>query len=142
MGTTRPSVVAILAERPDHASGVPVDDGEQHPSCPVGNTASLFPLLKSPHVETEAVGELLTAQPKPLAKGDDPASGGIVDDPAWQLRLAADMSEDFAQRSFNLASELGAFRRHCPVVPFLIAATRRASALVSAGVRSSRSAFA
>ena len=83
MGTTRPSVVTFLAERPDHGLGVPVDDGEQHPSCPVGNTPTLFPLLNSPHVETEAFGELLTVQPKPLAEGDDPA---------WQLRLAADMA--------------------------------------------------
>lgn len=133
MGTTRPSVVTFLAERPDHGLGVPVDDGEQHPSCPVGNTPTLFPLLNSPHVETEAFGELLTAQPKPLAEGDNPA---------WQLRLAADMGENLAQRRFDLTSELGAFTRHWPVVPFLIAATRRASALVSAGVRSSRSAFA
>ena len=74
--------VAIVAERPDHGLGVPVNDGEQHPSCPVGNTASPFPLLKSPHVETEAVGELLTAQPKSLAQRNNPAGGGIVDDPA------------------------------------------------------------
>ena len=73
----------------------------------LGNTPTLFPLLNSPHVETEAFGELLTAQPKPLAEGDNPAGGRIVDDPAWQLRLAADMGENLAQRRFDLTSELG-----------------------------------
>ena len=93
--------------------------------------APLFPLLKSSHVKTEAVGELPTAQPETLAQRDNPAGGRIVDDPARQLRLAADMGECFAQRRFDLTSELCAFIRHQPVVPFLIAATRRAGALVA-----------
>ena len=133
---------SILAERPHHGLGVPVDDGQQNAGRPVGNAASLFPLLKSPHVETKTVGEFLPAQPKPLAEGDDPAGGRIVDDPAWQLLFTADMSENLAQRRFDVLPEFSAFRAHHPVVPFFIAATRRDSALASAGVKSSRSAFA
>ena len=141
-GMTPPSAVAILTERLDHGLRVSVYDRQQNAGRSVRNPASLLPLLKGADIETETVGEFLTTQPEPLAEGDNPASGGIVDDPAWQLRLAADMGESLAQRRFDLPPEFGAFHCHCPVVPFLIAATTRDSTLVSAGVRSSRSAFA
>ena len=137
-----PSAVAIFAERLDYGLRVSVYDGQQNAGRPVWNTASLLPLLKGAGIKTEAVREFLTTQPEPLTQSDDSAGRGIVDDPAWQLRLATDMSENLAQRRFDFPSELSAFRRHGHVVPFLIAATRRDSALVSAGVRSSRSAFA
>lgn len=139
---TPPSIAAILAERPDHGLGLPVDDGEQHAGCPVGNPPALLPLLYCPNIETETVGELLSAQPQPLTQGYDPLGRGIVDDPARQARLPANMVEDLAQSSLDLTSEPGALRRHRPEVSFLIAATSRDSALVSAGVRSSRFAFA
>ncbi len=139
---TPSSTVSILAERLDHGVRVSVYDGQQNASRPVGNPASLFPLLKGADIETEAVGEFLTTQPEPLAQSDNSASRGVIDDPAWQLRLATDMGENLAQRRFDLPPKFGAFLYHCHVVPFLIATTRRDSALVSAGVKSSRSAFA
>ena len=131
------SAVAILAERLDHRLRISVYDGQQNAGRPVGNPAPLLPLLKRAGIETEAVGEFLTAQPEPLAQSDNSAGRGIVDDPAWQLRSAADMRENLAQRRFDLPPEFSAFRRHGHVTPFLIAATRRDSALASAGVRSS-----
>ncbi|MDE0435640.1 MAG: hypothetical protein OXH92_16670 [Bryobacterales bacterium] len=68
-------------------------------------------------------------------------SGRIVDRPAWQPRLGADMGENLAQCRFDLPPEFSAFRHHRPGVPFLIAVTSRDSALESADVWSSRSAF-
>ena len=141
-GMTRSSIAGILAKCPDHRLRVTIDDGQQHPGSPIGNASALFPFLKSPHIEPEAIGELLPAQPQPLAERDNPAGGGIVDDPTRQTRLATNMGENFAQRRFDLISEIGAFHRHFLWYSFLIAATRRVNALVSAGVRSSRSAFA
>ncbi len=119
-----------------------INDGQQHTGCPIGNAPPLFPFLKSPHIETETISELLPAQPQPPAERDNPAGGGIVDDPTRQTRLAANMGEHLAQSRFDLTSEVGAFYRHFPWYSFLIAATRRVNALVSAGVSSSRSAFA
>ena len=110
------SAVAILAEHLDHGLRVPVDDRQQNAGRPVGNPASLLPLLKGAGSKTEAVGELLTAQPEPLAQSNDPAGRGIVEDPARQLRLAADMRENLAQHRFDLPPEFGAFRRHGHVV--------------------------
>ena len=63
---TLPSLAAILAKRPDYSLRVTIDYGQQHPGYPIGNAPALFPLLKSPHIETEAIGELLPAQPHPL----------------------------------------------------------------------------
>ena len=103
---TRSSIVAILAKCPDHGLRVTADDGQQHPGCPIGNAPALFPFLKSPHVETEAIGELLPAQPQPLAQPDDPAGDGIVDDPTRQTRLAANMGENLAQSRFDLTSDV------------------------------------
>ena len=111
---TPPSLAAILTKRPDHSLRVTIDDGQQHPGCPIGNAPALFPLLKSPHIETKAIGELLTAQPHPLAERDNPTGGRIVDDPTRQTRLAANMGENLAQSRFNLTSEVGAFHRHFP----------------------------
>ena len=121
------SAAPILPERLDHGLRVSIYDGQQNAGRPVGNPASLLPLLKGTGIETEALGKFLTAQPEPFAQSHDPAGCGIVDNPAWQLRLAADMSENLAQRRFNLPPKFGAFPRHCHVVPFLIAATRRDS---------------
>ena len=111
-GITRPPIAAILAQCPDHSLGVTIDDGQQHPGCPIGNAPALFPFLNSPHIETEAIGELLPAQPQPLAERDNPAGGGIVDDPTRQTRLAANMGQNLAQSRFDLTSEVGAFHRH------------------------------
>ena len=108
----RPPIAAILAQCPDHSLGVTIDDGQQHPGCPIGNAPALFPFLNSPHIETEAIGELLPAQPQPLAERDNPAGGGIVDDPTRQTRLAANMGQNLAQSRFDLTSEVGAFHRH------------------------------
>ena len=119
----RRSVGAILGECPDHGLGVPVDDGEQHPRRPVGIGSALLSLLKSPHIQTETVGELLPGQAQPLAERDNPAGSGIVCDPAWQGHLAPNMTENLTQSRFDLDSRLGAFRRHGPNVSFLIAAT-------------------
>lgn len=102
-----PSAVAILAERLDHGLRVRVNDGQQNAGRPVGNPASLLPLLKGAGIETEAVSEFLTTPPEPLAQSDDPAR---------QLRLAADMRENLAQRRFDLPPEFGAFPRHGHVV--------------------------
>jgi hypothetical protein len=111
---TRPVITATLAQCPDHSLRVTIDDGQQHPGCPIGNAPALFPFLKSPHIETEAIGELLPAQPQPLAERDNPTGGGIVDDPTRQTRLAANMGENLAQSRFDLTSEVGAFHRHFP----------------------------
>ena len=111
---TRPSIAAILAQCPDHSFRVTIDDGQQHPGCPIGNAPALFPFLKCPHIETEAISELLPAQPQPLAERDNPYSGGIVDDPTRQTRLAANMGEYLTQSRFDLTSEVGTFHRHFP----------------------------
>ena len=105
----RSSASAIFAERPGHGLGFPVDNGDQHPRRPVGNTPALLPLLKSPHIQTETLGKLPPAQPQPLAERDNPAGGGIVDDPARQCPLTANMAENLAQTRFNLDSRLAAF---------------------------------
>ena len=111
-GMTRSSIAGILAKCPDHRLRVMIDDGQQHPGCPIGNAPTLFPFLKSPHIETEAIGEPLPAQPQPLAERDNPAGGGIVDDPTRQTRLTTNMGENLAQSRFDLTSEVGAFHRH------------------------------
>ena len=139
--TGRPALPAILAKRPDHSPGIVVDDGQQHTRGPVGSAAALFPLLNRARIEPEALRELLPAQPQPLAQGNDPFGGWIVDYPTSQARLAANMVENLAQRRFDLLPERASFTIHCPV-SFLIAATRRESARTSAAVRSFRSAFA
>ena len=86
--------------------------GEQYPCRPVGNTAALVPFLQSPHIETEPVGEFVPVQPQPLAECDNSVGGGIVDDPARQGRLAADMVENLAQRRFDFPCEFRAFAGH------------------------------
>ena len=80
------SAGAIFTECPDHGVGLPVDNGEQHPRCPVGNTRALLPLLKRPHIQAETPGKLPTAQTQPFAERDNPA---------WQHRLSANMAKSF-----------------------------------------------
>ena len=133
---------AILAESPYHGLGIPVNDREQHAGCAVGDAAPLFPILKSAHIQTEAVREVPPAQPQSLAKRDDASGGGVVDDPAGQRRVAPNMRENLVQRRFYLSPEFRTSGCHDPVVSFLIAATRRDNALMSAAVRSSRVALA
>ena len=126
-------IVGLRAERSDDSLGVTVDDGQQHASRPIGHTTSLFPVLQGACVKSEAIRELLSTQPQPFAKGDNPPGSRIVDESAGKARLAANMGENFTQSRFNLASEPASCASHCPVLSFLISATRRESTLTSAG---------
>ena len=115
---------------------------QQHARGPVRNPAALFPLLHGPHVEAEALCELLPAELQPLAKGSDPAGGRVIHDSAGQRRLTAHMGDDLSQRRLDVLPDPGAFHRHSLCLSCSISATSRASAFLSAAVRSSRSAFA
>lgn len=83
---------------------------QQHAGGAVRNPAALFPVLHGPHIKTQAVREIPAAQVQAFADSDDPVSGGGVDGPVGQRRLAAPMGENVDQYGLNLPSALGAFR--------------------------------
>ena len=139
----RPSFVPVLATTPlTTASGSRSMTVSNTLAARSGTRRPCSHSLDSTHIEAEAFGEFLTAEPKPLSDRHNSFGGRIVDDPARQLRLTANVGENLAQRRFDLTPEFGAFARHRPETSFLIAATRRDNALVSACVRSSRSDLA
>ena len=105
------------------------------------NAAALFPILQGARIETKTIRELLTAQPQAFAKREDPLGGRVVDEPARQINLAAHMGKNLAQCRLDLATDLSSFHIHLSVPLFLIAVTSRDSTLLSAEVRSSRSAL-
>ena len=132
----------LLAEHPHNCLWVTVNDGQQDAGGAIWNTASLFPFLHGTRVETESVRKFLATQLHALPYRKNMLCRRIVDNAARQIYFAAHVGKNLAQGRLYLLTRLGSFRRHRFLSSFLIAATSRDRALLSAAVRSSRSAFA